>query len=148
MGCDRVQRPLQIGDTIPDFSLADSAGGLMKLPSALKGRVVLIHFWADWCAACFKELAASKDLVERYGSEGLEILAINLKQGPQAIAPWLEKLALNYPVLLDGDGRMAAAFGVTVLPSSFLIDRQGRLQRRIIGEMSPEQFETVVKALL
>jgi thiol-disulfide isomerase/thioredoxin len=110
--------------------------------------VALIHFWADWCAACLKELERSKGLVERHGPEGLTILAINIKQRPQTLTHWLERLALNYPVLFDGDGRMAAAFGVTALPSSYLIDRLGRLQRRIIGEMQPDQWEQLVKQML
>jgi peroxiredoxin len=144
MGCDREQRLLQIGESMPVFSLTDAAGDRISVPSALHGRVVLIHFWADWCAACLKELEGSKGLVERYQSRDLEILAINMKQRPQEVASWLERLALNYPVLFDGDGRMAAAFGVTALPSSYLIDRQGRLHRRMIGEMQPDQLEQLV----
>jgi peroxiredoxin len=147
MGCERVQRPLQIGESIPAYSLPDAAGDPMNIPAVLKGRVVLIHFWADWCSACLKELAASKGLVEHYGSEQLAILAINLKQRPQVVAPWFERLALNYPVLFDSDGSMATAFGVIALPSSYLIDREGRLQRRIIGEMPPDQLEQLVKQM-
>jgi peroxiredoxin len=147
MGCERAPRPLPIGESIPAFSLPDAVGDPMSIPTALKGRVVLIHFWADWCPACLKELAASKGLVERYSFEQLEILAINLKQQPHAVAHWLERLALNYPVLFDGDGSMAAVFGVSALPSSYLIDREGRLQRRIIGEMPPDQLEQLVKQM-
>lgn len=148
MGCERVQGRLQIGDSMPGFSLPDTLGGRMSVPTALRGRVVLIHFWADWCPACLKELEGSKRLVEHYRPEGLEVLAINLKQSPHEIAHWLEKLVLNYPVLFDGDGSLAAAFGVSALPSSYLIDRQGRLQRRIIGEMAPDQLEQLVKEML
>jgi peroxiredoxin len=133
---------------MPDFSLPDAAGGRQTVPSDLRGRVVLIHFWADWCSSCLKELEGSKGLIQRYRSEGLEILAINLKQHPQEIADWLERLALNYSVLLDRDGAVAAAFGVNGLPSSYLIDRQGRLQRRIIGEMPPDQLAQLVKEML
>ncbi|MGD8912055.1 MAG: TlpA disulfide reductase family protein [Candidatus Thiodiazotropha sp.] len=133
---------------MPDFSLPDAAGGRLTVPSALRGRVVLIHFWADWCSSCLKELEQSKGLIQRYRSEGLQILAINLKQRPQEIADWLERLGLNYPVLLDRDGAVAEAFGVIGLPSSYLIDSQGRLQRRIIGEMAPDQLEQLVKQML
>jgi peroxiredoxin len=120
----------------------------MSIPSALQGKLVLIHFWADWCPVCLKELANSKELIDRFGPKGLTILAINLKQRPAAVAHWLEKLALNFPVVFDSNGFMAAAFGVTALPSSYLIDHQGLLQRRIIGELSPEKWEQVVKQML
>jgi peroxiredoxin len=142
-----MQRPLQIGESIPAFSLPDAAGKKMGIPTAHKGKVVLIHFWADWCPACLKELRGSKGLVDRYGSEALTILAVNLKQRPQTVSHWLERMGLNYPVLFDGDGAMAAAFGVKALPSSYLIDRQGRLHRRIIGEMPPDQLEQLVKQM-
>lgn len=120
----------------------------MAMPSSLRGKVVLIHFWADWCPSCLKELEGSKRLVERYRSEGLVILAINLKQSPQEIADWVERLALNYPVLFDRDGRLAGRFGVTGLPTGYLIDRQGRLRQRILGEMQPTQWEQLVEKML
>jgi peroxiredoxin len=148
MGCEPLQSPVQTGELVPDFSLTNARAERMAVPSALRGRVVLIHFWADWCSLCLKELKGSKELIERYRSEGLEILAINLKQSPQEIAGWLERLALNYPVLFDRDGRAAATFGVTALPSSYLIDRQGRLRRRIVGEMQTDQLQMLVEQML
>jgi peroxiredoxin len=148
MGCERLQRPLQTGELVPDFSLLNAQGGQIAVPSALRGKVVLIHFWADWCSYCLKELEGSKRLIQRYRSEGLEILAINLKQSPQETSHWIERLALNYPVLFDGNGRVATTFGVTGLPTSYLIDRQGRLQRRIIGEMRTDQLQTLVEQML
>ncbi|MEW8027063.1 MAG: TlpA disulfide reductase family protein [Candidatus Thiodiazotropha sp.] len=148
IGCSRSQKPLQIGESIPDISLPDVEGRRMAMPSSLRGKVVLIHFWADWCPSCLKELEGSKRLVERYRSEGLVILAINLKQSPQEIADWVERLALNYPVLFDRDGRLAGRFGVTGLPTGYLIDRQGRLRQRILGEMQPTQWEQLVEKML
>ncbi|MES9994321.1 MAG: TlpA disulfide reductase family protein [Candidatus Thiodiazotropha sp.] len=139
---------LQIGESMPDFSLPDAEGEPMIVPSALRGRVVLIHFWADWCPACLKELVASKELIQRYRSEGLAILAVNLKQSPQEVAEWIERITPNYPVLFDHDGRAAAAFGITGLPSSYLIDREGRLQRRLIGEMQTDQLLVVLEKML
>jgi peroxiredoxin len=133
---------------MPVFSLPDAMGERISVPSALRGRVVLIHFWADWCSSCLKELKGSKGLILRYRVEGFEVLAINLKQRPQETVDWLDRLALNYPVLFDRDGQVAAAFGVSMLPSSYLIDRRGRLQRRIIGEMRPEQLEQLVEQML
>jgi peroxiredoxin len=148
MGCERLQRPLQTGELVPDFSLPNAQGGQIAVPSTLRGKVVLIHFWADWCSYCLNELEGSKGLIQRYRAEGLEILAINLKQSPQEIAHWIGRLALNYPVLFDRDGRVATAFGLSGLPTSYLIDRQGRLQRRIIGEMQIDQLQTLVEQML
>jgi thiol-disulfide isomerase/thioredoxin len=120
----------------------------MAVPSSLRGRVVLIHFWADWCPLCLQELEGSKGLAQRYRQAGLEILAINLKQAPEEVSDWIERLKPTYPVLFDRQGEVARHFGVTGLPTSYLIDRQGRLGRRMVGEMAPNQLEKLVKEML
>jgi peroxiredoxin len=147
-GCELAKPPLEIGEPVADISLAGADGKTMALPSSLRGRVVLIHFWADWCPLCLKELEGSKQLAQRYRQAGLEVLAINLQQTPEQASDWIEKLKPTYPVLFDRQGEAARQFGVTGLPTSYLIDREGRLRRRIVGEMAPNQLEELVKKML
>jgi thiol-disulfide isomerase/thioredoxin len=68
MGCDRVQRPVQIAESMPDFLLPNAQDEQIAVPSTLRGRVVLNHFWTDWCSSCLKELEVSKGLMQRYRS--------------------------------------------------------------------------------
>jgi peroxiredoxin len=139
---------LEIGEPVTEISLAGADGERMAVPSSLRGRVVLIHFWADWCPLCLQELEGSKELVQRYRQAGLEILAINLEQTPEEVADWIERLKPTYPVLFDRQGKAARQFGVSGLPTSYLIDREGRLRRRMVGEMAPSQLEPLVKEML
>jgi peroxiredoxin len=147
-GCAPAKSPLEIGEPVADISLAGADGKTLTVPSSLRGRVVLIHFWADWCPLCLQELEGSKQLAQRYRQAGLEILAINLQQAPQEVSDWIEKIKPTYPVLFDRQGEAARQFGVTGLPSSYLLDREGRLRRRMVGEMTPSQLETLVKEML
>ncbi len=147
VGCGPSQHPLSHGERIPAFSLADADGRQLSLPDELHGRVVLIHFWADWCALCLEELAAGKALMEAYGTEHLALVAINLEQQPQQVATLLERLDLNYPALFDRDGEVGRRYGVSSLPMSFLVDRQGRLRRRLLGAISTQQLEPLLREL-
>jgi peroxiredoxin len=148
VGCGPAKTPLEIGEPVADISLAGIDGKMMTIPSSLRGRVVLIHFWADWCPLCLKELEGSKQLAQRYRQSGLAILAINLEQSPKEVSDWIERLRPTYPVLFDRHGEAARQFGVSGLPSSYLIDREGRLRRRMVGEMTPSQLEQLVKEML
>ncbi len=110
--------------------------------------MVLIHFWADWCALCRDELLGSELLYRRYRDQGLEVLAINLQQPRETVRSYLAGLDISYPVLLDSSGEMARRYGVSALPLVYLLDRQGRLYTRILGGASPDQLEQIIKRLL
>lgn len=147
-GCGPAKTPLEVGEPVADISLAGINGKMMTIPSSLRGRVVLVHFWADWCPLCLKELEGSKQLAQHYRQSGLAILAINLDQSPEEVTDWIERLKPTYPVLFDRHGEAARQFGVSGLPSSYLLDRQGRLRRRMVGEMAQDQLEQLVKEML
>jgi peroxiredoxin len=147
-GCGPSKTPLDIGEPVADISLAGADGKRLTVPSSLQGQVVLIHFWADWCPLCLQELEGSNQLAQRYRQAGLAILAINLEQAPEEVADWIERLKPTYPVLFDRQGEAARQLGVTGLPSSYLIDREGRLRRRLVGEMAPSQLEQLIKEML
>jgi peroxiredoxin len=84
----------------------------------------------------------------RYKDQGLRLLAINVRQDPETAAAFVAPLGITYEVLLDTDGAVARAYGVSGLPTTFFLDRQGRLAARVLGESTPEVFEQVVKGLL
>lgn len=146
--CDSAQAPLTIGQPVPAVQLERFAGGQLQFPDAYQGRVVLIHFWADWCALCRDELQESEPLHRRYHDQGLAVLAINMQQSRDTVADYLSRLAISYPVLLDGEGEMAQRYGVSALPLVYLLDRQGRLHTRMLGGASATQLEQIVKQLL
>lgn len=147
-GCDVVDSPLAIGRPVPAVDVARFEGGSVPFPAAYRGRVLLIHFWADWCGLCRKELQASEPLYRRYRDQGLEVLAINLQQSRETVRAYLADLDISYPVLLDSGGEMSRRYGVSALPVIYLLDRRGHLHARMLGGASPDQLEQLIRRLL
>jgi peroxiredoxin len=147
-GCGEKAPRLEHGEPPPAFSLARLDGGTAAFPGQFTGRVVVIRFWADWCPFCESEMQAIEPVYRRYRDKGLVILAVNVRQEAATARAFIDKLDVSYDTLLDSGGEVARAYGVLGLPTSFVIDRNGRLHARIIGESTPEVFEHIVRALL
>lgn len=147
-GCGGETVQLTQGEPPPPFELTTLDGGSLALPTDLQGQVVVVRFWADWCPFCESEMRSIEPVYQRYRDQGLRLLAVNVRQDTETAAAFVKPLGISYEVLLDGDGAVARAYGVSGLPTTFFLDRQGRLATRILGESTPEVFERVVKGLL
>ncbi|MFA6031089.1 MAG: TlpA disulfide reductase family protein [Elusimicrobiota bacterium] len=135
------------GAQAPDFRLSDLAGRPISL-SDLRGRVVLVDFWATWCGTCAEEIPALKDLYGRYRGAEFELLAAAVDQGDSSeVALFARSNGLPYPVLL-ADYATARAYGVSGIPTKYLIDRAGVVRRRYYGETDPSTLAADIDALL
>jgi peroxiredoxin len=146
--CGDEPAQLTKGEATPPFELSTLAGSPVALPADLRGQVVAVRFWADWCPFCETEMRDLEPVYRKYRDEGLRILAVNVRQDRETAAAFVEPLGISYEVLLDPDGAVARSYGVSGLPTTFFLDRQGRLAARILGESTPEVFEQVVRELL
>lgn len=118
---------------VPDFALLDVEGNRQRL-STLRGRVVLLNFWATWCPPCRTEIPSLEALYQAYHDQGLEILAVaSDRQGAQVVVPFVTQYRLSFPVLLDPSGTVTRLYGVTSLPTMYLLDRDGHLVRVTVG---------------
>ncbi len=116
-----------------DFTLPDLDGKSVRL-SDLRGRVVLINFWATWCPPCRAEMPSMNDLYKDYRDKGLEILAISIDvDGRRVVAPFVEKYGLTFPVLLDPKMDVGSRIQVRGIPSTYLLDKQGRVAGLEVG---------------
>lgn len=116
-----------------------------------RGQLVLLSFWATWCPPCRAEMPSMQALYEAYRDRGLVVLAVSLDvQGRRVVAPFVEERKLTFPVLLDPRGRGQAAYGVGSIPTSFLVDRRGRIVSREVGaiDWSSAAARSVVERLL
>ncbi|MGA9533775.1 MAG: TlpA disulfide reductase family protein [Anaerolineales bacterium] len=134
----------------PEFSL-DQLNGTARGLSVLRGQVVIINFWASWCPPCRAEMPDLQQTYEAYQDQGLEILAVNAtSQDSEAAArAFAEEYQLSFPILLDRSGLVSNLYQTRALPSTFFIDRQGVIQKVIVGgPMSATTLQTTVEALL
>ena len=129
---------LKIGDPPPAFSLPDLDGRTVTVPDDLRGKAVIVHFWADWCQFCLEEMPALDSLYRQYRDKGLVIIAVNVGQSAAAARAYAQRVGISYPVLLDGESRTAKQYGVQGLPRTFFLDRKGRIKYKLLGEASVE----------
>jgi len=148
-GCGGSDTPAPTnGQPAPAFRLNALAGGAVNMPAELAGKVVAVRFWADWCPYCRKEMAELQPVYARLHARGLQILAVNVAQDRDTVRRFVGPLGIAYPVLLDPDGATARAYGVKALPITFMVDAQGVVRGKIVGEATPEVFERRVLELL
>ena len=114
------------GDAAPAFSLPDASGAATTLAS-LRGRVVYVDFWASWCTPCKRSFPWMNELEARHRDSGLTIVAINVDKRREDALRFLRDGPARFTVVFDAEGRTPAAFDVKGMPSSYLIDREGRV---------------------
>ncbi len=114
------------------------------------GRVVLVNFWASWCGPCISEIPSLRDLYETMAGEPFEVLAVNVKEGRFKVHKFSRMMALPFPVLLDPDGEAFTSWDAQVLPTSFIVDADGRVRHKIQGPLDWTSGEVVqtIRALL
>lgn len=132
----------------PDFELQDHHGKPVRL-SDFRGKVVLLNFWATWCAPCRIEIPWFIELQRKYKDKGLVIVGVSMdEEGWSVVRPYIEEMEINYPVVI-GDDMVAEQYGgVAALPTTFLIDRQGKIAKVHVGLVSKNTYEREIQELL
>ncbi len=121
------------GEPAPNFQLRDMNGRLVSL-SDLRGRVILLNFWATWCGPCRVEMPAMEQLYRAYSRKDFEILAVSTDpQGPAVTRPFQQENQLTFPILHDAEYRVGLMYGARTLPMTFMVDRQGVVRQQIFG---------------
>jgi peroxiredoxin len=122
----------------PQFVRPDLDNKRLDL-KAYRGKVVLLNFWATWCPPCRREMPDMEKLYQRFSGKGLVVLAVS-DEKRETVEDFLKKQNYTFPVLLDSDRKVNAAFGIEGIPNSFLFDRQGKLVAQSIDMRTERQF--------
>ena len=139
--------PVEVDLAAPDLTLTTVDGALVSL-SAFQGSVVLVNLWATWCPPCREEMPALQAFYEEYRSNGFVLVAIDQGETTKEVVPFVEEYNLTFPVWLDPASQAGAAFNTMNLPSSYVIDRTGRIRLMWIGGISRENLDTYVPAII
>ncbi|MGD2112092.1 MAG: TlpA disulfide reductase family protein [Gammaproteobacteria bacterium] len=137
-------------DSAPaDFSLTDLRGKTTRLADH-RGRVVLVNFWATWCPPCIREMPSLERLQQRLADRPFTLLTVNVGEGKSRVWKFLQRLDFHLPVLLDPHSRTFDAWGSDILPTTFLLDRSGRIRYRAQGdrEWDSDAVVTLIDRLL
>jgi thiol-disulfide isomerase/thioredoxin len=139
---------VKAGDSFPDLAGFKLEG---KLPEATKGKVVLVDFWASWCEPCKQSFPVMEELHKRYADRGLVIIAINVDENRPDMEAFLKKNAATFIVLRDANQKLVERTGIATMPSSFLLDRDGKVRfahTGFRGEETRKKYEEEIEALL
>jgi peroxiredoxin len=143
VSCDRqAQRPQNaaIGKLAPGFNLVDRQGKTWDLEE-LKGQVVFVNFWATWCAPCREEMPSMQKLYTSLPSNKFKMLAILSNDEPAFADQVVKKMGVTFPILIDPDKTASKAYGITGVPETYIVDKQGVLRERFLGPVAWDSRE-------
>jgi peroxiredoxin len=121
-----------VGKPVPEFTLKDSDGKVWRL-SELKGKVVFINFWATWCTTCKAEMADKAKLRKVMEGKPFQMLGVLFRDDPGNLPDYFKKIDVSSPTLIDPGNSLAKLYGITGVPETFILDKEGILRERLVG---------------
>ena len=138
-----------VGKPAPAFELKDADGNLWKL-SDLRGKVVFLNFWATWCTTCKSEMPYKEQLFQKMQGRPFQMLGILFRDSPSNLPAYKMKLPVSAPTLISNDSETAKLYGITGVPETFIIDKDGIIREKIVGPLEwskPENLAIIEKYL-
>ncbi len=126
---------LRVGNVAPDFELIDLSGKPLRLRD-LRGKAVILNFWATWCAPCRQEMPLLQQAFAQYAPEGLVIVGVDLGEEQTIVQNYVDQLGIDFPIVLDREEQVSRRYRVFGLPTSFFINRQGVIDYMLVGPVS------------
>ncbi len=139
--------PPKVGAKAYDFSLQTLDGQTLKL-SDLRGKKVMLNFWASWCGPCRAEIPHMVDIYDEYHTDGLEIVAVNLMEPPEKVQQAVDYFSMPFTILLDDKGLVGKAYYVRGIPTSIFINEDGVIEAVHIGTLTENALRTYIADLM
>lgn len=149
--CTKKEQPMPVeGKQAPDFTLKNLAGENVSL-SSLRGKVVLLNFWATWCPPCREEIPSMVKLNQAMAGKPFQMLAVSIDEGgKEAVEKYFKSLGATLPTLLDTNQQIGALYGITGVPETFVIDPNGVILKKHVGPLEwnhPDVVSFLEKAM-
>jgi len=125
-----------------DFTLPLLNGGNAAL-SNYKSKIVILNFWATWCPPCRAEMPSMETLYRRFNTQGLEILAVDIGEKANTVQQFIQNNKYTFPVMLDSSKRISGIYGIEAIPTSYILDREGKIIARIVGSIHWDTPEVI-----
>ena len=139
--------PALVGSVAPDFAVSDLDGNPIRLAD-LRGRPVVVNFWASWCGPCVEEFPLLEDAARRHEADGLAIVGIVYQDRSETARTFLARNGASWPAAMDPGERVAAAYGILAPPETFFIGRDGTIVARQIGQLSQASLDEQLAAII
>jgi len=139
--------PTAIGRSAPDFTLADLDGNPVSL-AELRGRPVVVNFWASWCGPCVEEFPLLREAAARHAADGLAVVGIVYQDRSEAAVAFMERNGATWSAAMDPGDRVATAYGIVGPPETFFIGRDGTIVARQIGQFSAASLDAKLAAII
>jgi cytochrome c biogenesis protein CcmG/thiol:disulfide interchange protein DsbE len=130
----------RVGQTAPDFALADLDGNPLRL-NDLRGRPVIVNFWASWCGPCVEEFPLLQTAAAQHGVDGLAVVGIVYRDNSEAARAFMARLGASWPAAMDPGEQVAESFGIYGPPETFFIDSTGVVRGRQIGQLTAADLD-------
>jgi cytochrome c biogenesis protein CcmG, thiol:disulfide interchange protein DsbE len=141
VGCYRGSRPPRIGTAAPAFTVQDSDGKLAL--ADFHGKVIVLNFWASWCAPCVEEMPSLVQLQQRFKDKGITVVGVSIDVDGDAYHKFLKDYKIDFPTVRDPDQKASSLYGSFKWPETYIIDRDGVVRRKFIGAVEWSQPEIV-----
>lgn len=142
---DKIEK-VQIGQKAPDFELVDMDGNKHRL-SEYEGQGVFLNFWGTWCKPCEKEMPYMNNQYKVYKDQGIQILAVNVGESNLAVRKFNDRYDLDFPIVIDKDGQVQAAYGIDPLPITFMIDKEGTVLKSHTGQLTEAMIQEYMEQI-
>jgi cytochrome c biogenesis protein CcmG, thiol:disulfide interchange protein DsbE len=141
------QRVVNPGDAAPSFSVKTESGNTIT-PTSFGGKVLVLNFWATWCRGCLEEFAGLNRFAQEASGQGVVVLAVSVDRNEKIYKRFLENTRPSFQTSRDPDSDIAASYGTFLFPETYVIDRDGKVVKKIIGAIENwDDLRTAVKSL-
>ncbi|MCL6587475.1 MAG: thiol-disulfide oxidoreductase ResA [Anoxybacillus sp.] len=137
---------IKVGATAPDFVLTDLNGKKHRL-SDYRGKGVFLNFWGTWCKPCEREMPFINEQYKTYKKQGVEVLAVNVGEPKLSVQKFVDRFGLTFPVVIDREDQVMNAYEIDPLPTTFLIDKNGKIRAIITGTMTEEKVQQYMESI-